>query len=179
MELKQFLLRIAVIVEGRAVCREYRFIRGVKDEKRDRALVKEEPVLLLGFPQGGLGAMAVKGHLYRDVELPLAEGLEDVAVGLRDLGPLHDLLVSVGRKVDNGDGVVEPYLLRGGHAVHLSAELYVHQDDVRAVLKGKHHRLLSGGDDVQHIVAQGLELVLQAQGNDALVLDYEHTCKFI
>ena len=74
--------------------------------------------------------MLVEGQLDRDPELPLVEGLDDVAVRARALGAIESLLVGEGRHEDDRDFAPLAEHRGGLDAVFVPLELDVHEDEI-------------------------------------------------
>src|SRR5208283_3116380 len=113
----------------------------------------------------------IEGELDRDPELALVEGLYDVAVGARVLGPFQRSLVSEGRDEYDGHFRALAQVARGLDSVLLAFQLDVHEDEIGTqgcrALDGEVARF----HDVDDAVPHALEPHPHVERDDVLVLD--------
>jgi hypothetical protein len=91
--------------------------------------VEKQPVLLLAFLQRLGGGMLVEGDLDGHVQVAGLGGLDDVAEGLGDLGPVQGLLVVMTGQEDDGNLACLKNRLGRLDAVDASVEKDVHEDE--------------------------------------------------
>ena len=115
----------------------------------------------------------VQRHFDRRMDVDLLEGLDDVSVGLGDLGLGQGALIRVGGEEDHRDVGFLPDGIGGFYPVHLALEHDVHEDDVRHVLLGEQNGLFPSACGAHHVIPQLLQAELYILAHNALILHYE------
>ena len=78
----------------------------VGEEIPGDALLEQVPIALLALHKPAFHGSPIEGDLDRRLELPLLEGLDNIAEGLSDLGPGYGFVVREGREEDYGSSIL-------------------------------------------------------------------------
>ena len=146
---------------------------GVRGDHRlpDAAQRGGEPALAL--PQAAFHLVPVERHLDHDVQLALVEGLEKVAVRLGDACPLERRGIRVRGEIDDRDVQNLPDVLRRLDAVHVAAQVDVHQDEVGTERARTLDRVPAAADRRGDGVPQPLKGRSDVERDCGLVLDHQ------
>lgn len=112
-----------------------------------------------------------KRHLYRRVQLARFARLDQIAEGPAVECAAQRIVLGVGGEEDHRYAVLRLDLQCRVYAVDRTFEVDVHQHQVGRHLADLAHRLLAAGQHRANLVAEGLQLVLQVESDDAFVLD--------
>ena len=116
----------------------------------------------------------VEGDFNGGVQFPVFKRLQEIPIGLGDLGSSQGLGVGIGGKKNHRQVKPAAQALGRLDAVHAPFQQDVHEHEIRAPGLGEFQGLLPGGHRTCHLVAQVLQSFLDSLGNQPFVFYYQN-----